>query len=98
MVYASFWFTIKQPLSHIYFVFFPFIMTYSCYCWARFADRRPWRFAAKLFLALALFFQIGYAVAVAPQDSLYTQRALVAKAIQEKNYHILGERRPGSFY
>ncbi len=98
MIWISFWFTIKQPLSHIYFIFFPFLMAYSCYVWVLFAGNRRWAWAAKAFLLLGLYFQVGYAVAVAPRDSLYSQRALVAKAIEEKNYHLLGERRAGSFY
>jgi hypothetical protein len=98
MVWISFWFTIKQPLSHIYFIFFPFLMAYSCYVWVLFVGERRWVWAAKAFLLLGLYFQVGYAVAVAPKDSLYSQRALMVKAIQEKNYHLLGERRAGSFY
>lgn len=98
MVYASFWFTVKLPLSHIYFVFFPLIMTFSCHFWARFAGNANWRLAAKVFLVVALFFQIGFALAVAPVDSLYVKREPVAKAIQEKDYHLMGERRPGSLY
>ncbi len=98
MVYGSFWFTIKPPLSHIYLVLFPLIMIYSCYGWAFFANDLRWRLFAKAFVLVGLFFQLSYAVAVAPRDSLYTQRDLVAKAIQEKNYHLLGERSPGSLY
>ncbi len=40
MVYGSFWFTVKMPLSHIYFLFFPLLMTYSCYCWMCFRKKR----------------------------------------------------------
>lgn len=98
MVYASFWFTIKQPLSHIYFVFFPLLMTYSCYCWMRFKDKKIWVLAAKGFVILGVVFQFGYAIAVAPNDSIYPKRDVIGKAIQEKDYHVFGERRPGSLY
>jgi hypothetical protein len=98
MVYASFWFTIKLPLSHIYFVFFPLLMTYSCYCWMKFKDKKIWVMAAKAFVILGVVFQFGYAIAVAPNDSIYPKRDVISRAIQEKDYRIFGERRPGSLY
>ena len=35
---------------------------------------------------------------LAPHDSIYSSRDRIVKAIQEKNYHLYGERRPGSLY
>jgi hypothetical protein len=98
VVWGCFWFTIKPPASHIYLVLLPLIMIYSCYCWMFFAGNPKWRAVAKIFVVFAVFFQLGYAVAVAPRDSLYAQRETVAKAIQEKNYHLFGERTPGDYY
>ena len=98
MVFSSFWFTVKMPLSHIYFVLFPFLMAYSCYVWASFAPKAHWRLLAKAFLVLGLFFQGGYALAVAPRDSIYPGRAVIQKALDERNYHLYGERRPESLY
>jgi len=95
---VSFWFTIKRPLSHIFFVFFPLLMIYSCYCWVRFAPSRSWRVLAKTFVVASVLFQIGYAIAMAPGSSLYQERSLVSKAIRERNYQLLGERRPKSLY
>lgn len=97
-VYASFWLTIKPPLSHIYLVLFPLVMIYACYVWASFGEYPRLRIAAKVFVVLAVLFQAGYALAVAPKNSLYTERDLVARALKEKNYHLLGERSPGSLY
>jgi hypothetical protein len=98
MIWVSFWFTIKGPVSHIYLVFYPWLMLYSCYCWNLFADNPGWKMAAKVFLVFALYFQIGHAIVAAPQDSVYIHRDVVLKALREKNYHLMGERRPGSFY
>ncbi len=98
MVEVSFWFTVKLPIAHIYFVLFPFIMFYSCYVWALFAGDGRWRTTAKVFLALGLFFQVVYALQLAPQCSIYPQREKVAKALQEKDYRLMGERRAGSLY
>ncbi len=98
MVFASFWFTVKMPLSHIYFVFFPLLMTYSCYCWMAFKGEKFWRTATKVVLVLGILFQLGYAVSVMPQDSIYPQRDKMVQAIQQKNYHLFAERRPESLY
>ncbi len=98
MVYGSFWFTIKRPLSHIYFVFFPLLMTFSCYAYMRFKASRWAIRAAKIVIVLGVLFQLGYAMAVAPQDSFYPVRDKIVRAIQEKDYKVLGDRRSGSLY
>lgn len=98
MVYISFWFTVKKPLAHIYYIFFPLLMIYSCECYARYAQSRILELLTKIVLVLCVYFQLGYALAVKDANSLYPQRKLVIQAIQEKNYHLLGERCPGSFY
>jgi hypothetical protein len=98
MIWASFWFTVKLPLSHIYIVFFPLVMLFSCHCWERFAGEERWRTAAKVFLMVALYFQAAFAFRVAPTDSMMLQREAIAKALQAKDYRLFGERRPGSFY
>jgi hypothetical protein len=96
MVYSSFWFTSKLALSHIYFIFFPLLMTYSCYVWMKFKKKGGlW---ARAFIVLGVVFQFGYAITVAPRDSIYPKRDTICKAIQEKNYLVFGERRAGSMY
>jgi hypothetical protein len=64
----------------------------------RFKDKKIWVTAAKAFVILGVIFQFGYAIAVAPNDSIYTKRDVIANAIQKKDYRIFGERRPGSLY
>ncbi len=98
MIWVSFWFTVKLPLSHIYLVLYPWLMLYSFYCWAMFAENAKWRLLGKAFVVMGLLFQLGYALAVAPQDSIYNQRPLVAKALQQQDYRVLSERREGSLY
>ena len=98
MIYSSFWFTIKLPLSHIYFIFFPLLMTYSCYAWMKFKLIKNWRLGVRVFILLGVVFQFIYAITVEPRDSIYPNRNVICQAIQEKNYKIFGERRPGSFY
>jgi hypothetical protein len=98
LVEVSFWFTVKMPIAHIYFILFPFIMFYSCYVWAFFEGSVRWRIVAKVFLVLGLFFQVVFSLQLAPQCSIYPQRDKVARAIQEKDYRLMGERRAGSIY
>jgi hypothetical protein len=98
IVWASFWFTMKWPLAHIYYTCFPLVFLYSLYCWSWFAAFPGWRLFAKIYLAAAFLFQIADAVRVYPQFSLYHDRAPVAQAIDQKNYHLMGERRENSYY
>ena len=98
MVWVSFWFTVKLPLSHIYLIFYPLLMLYSCYVWSLFANRSQIRFGVKILLILGLYFQIGYAVTHWPHDSLYPDRARLVRALEQKDYRIFRERRPGTFY
>ena len=71
-------------------------MTYSCYAWMRF--KKSWGVWAHAFIVLGVVFQFGYAITVAPRDSIYPQRDVISKAIQQKDYHVFGERRAGSLY
>jgi hypothetical protein len=97
LVWASFWFTSKPPQAHIYYVLFPITAVYSFYIWDRLAEKKIWKNFGKICLALSLFFELGFMVKMMPVASLYSNRPLVQKAIQEKNDRLLGERRPGSF-
>jgi hypothetical protein len=98
MVEVSFWFTIKKPLSHIYFILLPFVALYAAHCASRFGGRRSLRFLAKTLVVFSLFFHLLYARVFEPQYSIYPQRDKVVKAIQEKDYRVFGERSPGSYY
>ena len=97
MVWMSFWFTSKPPLAHIYYVLMPLLVVYSFYAWSRLASRRAWRLFALACLAVNICFQTGWMLHMMGTQSLYTGRDKVARAIQEKDDRILGERRPGSF-
>lgn len=98
MVWASFWFTVKWPLSHIYYINFPLIFLYSLYVYHHFIRNPQWKTLARIYLAAAFIFQVSYAWRNFPGESLYRNRPLVAKAIQTKDYHLLGERRANSYY
>jgi hypothetical protein len=96
MIYLSFWFTEKEPVSHIYFVYFPVVTVFSFYIWDRMAEKTFWRKFGRLCLVVSFFFQLGLILHRLPLQSLFLNRAQVVKAIQGKNYQLLGERRAGT--
>ncbi len=99
LIWVSFWFTSKEPSAHIYYVTIPVVTVFSFYIWSRLAlQSRFWVNFGKICLAASFLFQWGFMVQMMPKRSLYINRPLALKAIQEKNYKILGERRPGSLY
>jgi len=99
LVYLSFWFTVKLPLSHIYLVFYPLLMLYSCYVWSFLAGKGKARIWFRVFVLLGLYFQIGYAIVKEPTNSMYKHdRAKVVQALAQKDYRIFQERRPGTLY
>lgn len=46
----------------------------------------------------AIVFQTAYAYRIYPVYSIYMDRAKIVRAIHEKNYHWVGERRPSGYY
>lgn len=96
LVWASFWFTSKPPQAHMYYILLPLISVYSFYVWGWLAVKRPWRIFGMVCLIASVWFELAYMVHQMPVTSLYANRPLVAKAVTDKNYHLMGERRPGS--
>jgi hypothetical protein len=98
LLYASFLFSLKAPVSHTFYLTFPVAMLYSLYCWSEFLKRRSWQRFAAVFLICGLIFDVGLALANLRQVSLYREREKIVEAIRTKNYRVLGERRPGARY
>ncbi len=100
LVWASFWFTGKDPRSHTYYLVFPLVFVFSFYCWSFLASRPFWRKTAWVFLAAGIFFQAGYAMKTAQdRTSVYSQtKESIARAIQAGDYRLLAERRPHALY
>ncbi len=96
--YASFFFSIKPPQSNHLYLALPLVMIYSLYCWSRVLIHQRWQIFAKVFLACGIAFHIGVALHNFSHISIYTERQKVQSAIDQKDYRILGERRPGSKY
>lgn len=98
MLYASFLFSIKPPQSNHLYVTLPVPVLYAFYCWERLLARAAWRKFAAALLACGVVFHAGLAAHNFSRISLYVDRRAVQTAVDERNYHILGERRPGSRY
>ncbi len=98
LLYVSFLFSLKTPSSHTFYVLFPIAMIYSLYCWSHFLQRPAWRNFAAVCLVCGLVFHAGLALHNFSRNSLYVNRSLPQTAISTKDYRILGERRPGSYY
>lgn len=94
MLFCSFFFSIKGPAPHTFFLLFPLALLYSFYCYRwLFAKNKIW---AKLFVTAVIcgvFFQIGLGIESYQKKSVYLNRAKAQEAIDKKDYKILGLRR-----
>jgi hypothetical protein len=93
IIWISFFFSVKGPSSHTFYITFPLAMIYSMYAWKE-LFRYGWFRKTMAAMIISGFLVSG---AIMHEHyfsrSLYKNRALVQKAISEKNYHLLGERR-----
>jgi hypothetical protein len=94
MVILAFSLSVKGPASHAFYVMLPAVMIYSFYCWAPFFQYVVGRRAAMLLLVSGAVALTALGIRNFDLRSLYTNRPLIMRAIHEKNYHLLGERRP----
>lgn len=93
ILWISFWLTSKEPLAHIYYILLPLVVAYSLHLWSAWSFKLRW---AWVLVALNLWFQTGVLLHGLKTQSLYTDREKLVKAIESKDYHLVGERRPGS--
>jgi hypothetical protein len=98
LLYVSFLFSMKSPVSHTFYVMFPVAMLYSLYCWSEFLRKKAWQRFAAVFLACGIIFHVGLAISNFKHVSIYRERAKVVEAIKQKDFRLLGERRDGSRY
>jgi hypothetical protein len=94
MLFLSFFFSIKGPSSHTFYILLPLPVWYSFYAYQFFLTKFPKAISYfKIMIVCSLFFHVGLAMYSFHTRSLYLDRGKVEKAIQEKNYKILGNRR-----
>jgi hypothetical protein len=73
-------------------------MIYGFYALSPYANRAWFSRLAGILIVCNLIFHAGLALHNLPVKSLYKNRDLFVKAIQEKNYQLLGDRRPNTQY
>lgn len=93
ITWLSFFFSVKGPSSHTFYLMFPVVMIYSFYCWQPLFKKRWIRILAAIFLISATIFQITLMDHNYRNKSMYLNREKPANAIFQKNFHLLGERR-----
>jgi hypothetical protein len=98
LIYFSFIFAIKVPAAHTYYLALPVAMLYGFYAFSPFMTRRWFRILTVILLSCNILLHAGLAAEHFQSRSLYKNRELFVKAIQDKNYHLLGERRPETLY
>jgi hypothetical protein len=96
-IWISYFFSVKEPLAHAFYVFFPVALLFSVYAWALVLTTPGRQRAAAIAVAAGVVFHIGFALARLPERSLYHDRALVQQAITTPDDRFLGERRVARF-
>jgi hypothetical protein len=105
-VYASFFFSVRGPQAHSFYVTCPVALVYAAHCWRVLASPTAagWRWRVRLppvwferiaaiVLASGVVMHAGLAIDRAPRRSLYLDRPLVQAAINSRNDRFLGDRR-----
>lgn len=86
--------SIKGPSTHAFVIVMPLPIFYSFYAYQWLLSMRHW---ALNFIKVCVFsmilFSFGLSLYNLNHKSLYLDREKVVKAIEEKNYQVLGERR-----
>jgi hypothetical protein len=93
LIYASYWFVKEEPQAHAFFVVAPVAFIFAASCWTL-IDSPRWRRVAAVVLAVNVAFHAGLAWIQGPEQSLYTNRHVIAAAITDKQPEIFGHRRP----
>jgi len=89
----SFVFSIKGPSPHTFYVILPVSMLYTFFCWQVLLSKPFWKKMAAAILILGVVFHLHLAHNNFTHHSLYKNRSIPQKAIDQKNHKILGNRR-----
>ncbi len=94
ITFSSFFFSVKGPSSHTFFIVFPLVLFFSMYCHEWLINKyKIWKKLMLAAMVSCLFFYTSLGLYNFKHKSLYKDRESAVKAINEKNYKILGERR-----
>jgi hypothetical protein len=98
LLYLGFALSRKAPHAHAFYVTFPLAMLFALYCWEEYLRRPPYRVAAACLIVASVLFQVVLSMDMQARHPWRVDRARIEAALTDRDYRILGERRPGSFY
>jgi hypothetical protein len=98
LLYISFAFSVKWPTSFHYYLMLPVVMLYAFYVFSPWASRRWFVWLVGVLFVCNLGFNLGLAAFKSKEKSFFVYRESILKAIEAKDYRLMGERRPGSRY
>lgn len=94
LLYASFFFSVKGPSSHTFFILFPLAMFYAFYCYAWLMSKKKFAKPLLVYMFLAsIVFHVGFGIYNFKNKSLYKNRENVVQALEQMDYKIVGQRR-----
>ncbi|MEI7663422.1 MAG: hypothetical protein WCK34_14535 [Bacteroidota bacterium] len=94
IIFISFFFSIKGPSSHTFYLMLPIPVIYSFYCYQWLISKKPVMMRyLKIIVICGLFFHAGLGTDNYRHRSLYLNRAKVQEALDKMDYRILGPRR-----
>jgi hypothetical protein len=98
LVYFDYFWSVREPQAHAFYVVFPVAVLYAATCWQVWArDKGPrwtrWERVAAVVLLCGVLVHAGLALDRWSHDSLYANRAVPAAAIDQRNDRLLGDRR-----
>jgi len=94
IIFFSFFFSVKGPSSHTFYLMLPVPVIYSFYCYQWLITKKPYmlRFI-KIIAICGICFHIGLGLYNFQHKSLYLNRKKAQEALIKMEYKILGERR-----
>jgi hypothetical protein len=94
VTYLSFFFSVKGPSSHTFYIVFPLVTLYSFYCHDYLIRRwRLWKPLMQWMIISSILFYTGTGCYNFKNKSLYKDRPRIEQAIHQKDYTLLGTRR-----
>jgi len=99
LIYFSYFFSVRGPQAHSFYVVFPVAVLFAASCWQVHAQaageawRHRWERVAVAVIASSIVVHAGLAIDRWSGASLYADRAVVAAAIAARNDRFLGDRR-----
>ena len=94
LIYASFFFSIKGPSSHTFYIVLPIALYYSFYCYEWIIEKKQYALVVLKIMAIScMVFHIGLGLYNYEHNSLYVDRNKIQEALTQMDYTIVGKRR-----